>query len=98
MKLMGRVLKRQNYSPYQKFLATNLLVSAGKIGYRILRNILSLPYTSTVLRSLKRYSSSPGIRQNSGKLLKIKINPQSNKEKLCFLQIDEISLYKWAEI
>ena len=92
MKLMGRVLKRQNYSPYQKFLATNLLVSGGKSGYRMLRNILTLPCTSTVLRSLERYSSSPGIRQNSGKLLKMKINPQSDKEKLCFLQIDEMSL------
>lgn len=85
-------LKSMRYSPYQKWMATNLLVGSSKIGYSILKQMFALPSHSTLLRYLKRFNSTPGIHVTNGTLVKMKVNPTSEKEKWCMLLVDEMSL------
>ena len=91
MKFQKHKFKKPRYSAFQKFMSTNMMIGASFNGYRLLRKMFQLPSTSTILRSLAKFRTNPGISKHNIEMLKMKINitPQN---KYCFILLDEITL------
>ena len=85
-------LRKSHYSSFQKWLAINLYVSTSKLGYRVLKQLFPLPSEATLLRSLKKFQSHPGIHNSTAELLKLKVKPQNFKSRCCMISLDEMSL------
>lgn len=94
MKLLQHKMKKQQYSNFQKFLAVNIMIGTSIRSYKFLSNILPLPCSETVLRTLRKMKSMPGVTPQNAKMLRLKVNPQEAKDKLTWLLMDEMSIRK----
>ena len=74
MKIQKRRQRKARFSPYQKWLASNLMLGCGGRGYDMLRDIGGLPSHSTLIRSLRNFKTKPGISDKSTELMVIKNN------------------------
>jgi len=92
MKILKRKLKSMRYTPYQKWMAANLMVGATVNGYRMLSRLIPLPSPTTVLRSLEVFKTKAGITKRNIDLLKLKVNTDNKENKPVFIIIDEMSL------
>ena len=54
--------------------------------------ILSLPSLSTISRYLQNITFQPGITHRNAKTIKLKVNPVSPEDNMCFILLDEMSL------
>lgn len=81
-------------TPYQKWIAVNIMVACGISGYNLMRQLLPLPSPTTIHLLLKSYKTDPGINEKNIEMLKLKVNPQSYNDKCTYILIDEVSLRK----
>jgi len=61
-------------------------------GYKFLCRVLHLPSASTIQRSLRRLKTKPGIKRANASIVKLKVNPKAEHNKLIFILMDEMSL------
>jgi len=92
MQLLRRKQKSPRYTPFQKWIATNILVSTSISGYRLLSTMFALPSSTTIIRSLRKFKTPPGINDKNLEMLKLKVNPTSDRERYMFILIDEMSI------
>ena len=92
MKLNNQRVKQMRYSHFQKWLAVNFMVSCSINGYKFLARIFCLPSPCTISRFLENLKSQPGIIRQNVQSVKIKVNPTHERDKLCFLLMDEMSI------
>lgn len=70
MQLLRRKQKSPRYTPFQKQIATNILVSTSISGYRLLSTMFALPSSTTIIRSLRKFKTPPGnIQLGVGRFL-----------------------------
>ena len=94
MKFLSQKMKRMRYTPYQIWFASNLMLGTSSKSYKFLRHILPLPSHETVMRTLRKLQSSPGISEKNANLLKTKVNPRKESDNFVFLLMDEMSIRK----
>ena len=92
MHLLQQKQKQVRYSFRNKWLATNIFLAVSLSGYSFLKRIISLPSPSTILRFLRQYKVQPGISDFNTTVMRVKVNPTSALDKVCFILIDEMSL------
>ena len=91
MKMKRRTKKFLKYTPYQKWLATNIMVAGGRSGYATFRRMFPLPSESTIKRALIKFKNEPGLSERSTELMKLKNDPRIKENKYVFILIDEMS-------
>lgn len=89
-----KIRGKQRYSPFNKWIAVNILVACGVPGYNFIRQLLPIPSLSTIQNLLKLYKMAPGVNEQNVKMLKLKVNPKNDKERIAYLLMDEVSLRK----
>ncbi|KAF2352677.1 Transposase protein [Trinorchestia longiramus] len=89
-----KLQKKKRYTPLHKWMAINMLGNSSKSGYNLLRRMFPLPSPCTVLRALRANKMNPGCNMQSISMLKVKVNPQSEDDKLISILMDEMSLRK----
>ena len=81
MQLLKNKMKKIRYSPYQKYLATNLMLGTSVRGYEFIRTILPLPSSETVSRIIRTLNVTPGITRNNASALRIKVHPKNDNDR-----------------
>ena len=92
MSILKKKLKTLRYTPYQKWLGANALVGGGRRGLELLRRVGEFPSQSTVLRTLRKFKTQPGISSKNTDLMRMKSNPDIKGNRFVFILIDEMSL------
>ena len=92
MTMMSKLKKRVNYTSYQKWLSSNVLVTSGGSGYASFRKMFHTPCVKTLKDYIYRIKCGPGLHPVNVHTLKTKMNSKKDHEKLCWLMMDEIKL------
>lgn len=92
IKMTSSKMRKMRYTNFQKWLAVNVMIGCSGHGYSFLSKILSLPSLSTISRYLQNITSQPGITHRNAKTIKLKVNPASPEDTMCFILLDEMSL------
>ena len=91
LKMSSRKTKGFRWNTKDKGIALTLLHSCPK-AYSILSKIFSLPSVKTLKRCMANIKICPGFNEIMIEAFKIKVNSMSDKDKLCSVVMDEISI------